>query len=177
MIEWLSDSYGVNLNAIVLSYVKTKGGEELLTKTSVISEEMEQERQRKQKKFEIPMSDDPGTHSAKALKQHLLDYLSRERVTNRRMKDILLPSLLKTKVLTRDQLKKAFVDFDPKYDESKVGYYLTLVSSQLGMTKNDFLRQVVAYEYPRHKWEKDNFSIREQHRDLVKEVLAELSSK
>lgn len=177
MIEWLSDTYGVNLNAIVLSYVKTKGGEELLTKTSVISEEMEQERRRKQKKFEIPMSDEPGAHSVQALKQHLLDYLSRDRVTNRRMRDILFPVLLKTKTLMRDQLKKAFVDFDPKYDESKVGYYLTLVSSQLGMTKNDFLRQVVAYEYPRHHWEKDNFSIREQYRDLVKEVLAELGEK
>jgi len=175
MIEWLSDSYGVNLNAIVLSYVKTKAGEELLTKTSVISEEMEQERRRKQKKFEIPMSDEPGTHPAQTLRQLLVDYLSRDRVTNRRMRDILFPALLKTKTLTRDQLKKAFVDFDPKYDESKVGYYLTLVSSQLGMKKNDFLRQVIAYEYPRHHWEKDNFSIREQYRDLVREVLEELN--
>lgn len=175
MIEWLSDSYGVNLNAIVLSYVKTKAGEELLTKTSVISEEMEQERRRKQKKFEIPMSDEPGTHPAQTLRQLLVEYLSRDRVTNRRMRDILFPALLKTKTLTRDQLKKAFVDFDPKYDESKVGYYLTLVSSQLGMKKNDFLRQVIAYEYPRHHWEKDNFSIREQYRDLVREVLEELN--
>ena len=51
MIDWLSDSYGVNVNAIVISYVKTKGGEELLEKTSIISEEMEEERRRKQKKF------------------------------------------------------------------------------------------------------------------------------
>jgi len=27
MIEWLSDSYGVNVNAVVLSYVKTRDGE------------------------------------------------------------------------------------------------------------------------------------------------------
>lgn len=154
-----------------------EGGEELLTKTSVISEEMEQERWSKQKKFEIPMSDEPGTHDAQALKQHLRDYLARDGVTNQRMRDILFPALLKTKTLTRDQLKKAFVDFDPKDDEKKVGYYLSLVSSQLGMTKNDFLRQVVAYEYPRHHWEKDNFSIREQYRNLVKEVLAELGRK
>ncbi|NMD04725.1 MAG: DUF91 domain-containing protein, partial [Deltaproteobacteria bacterium] len=66
MVAWLSNSYGVNLNAIILSYVKTKGGEELLTKTSVISEEIEQERRRKQKKFEIPMSDEAGTHSSAA---------------------------------------------------------------------------------------------------------------
>ena len=171
MIEWLSDSYGVNINAIVLSYVRTRGGDELLTKTSIISEEMEQERSRKQKKFEIPMSDDPGTHDIQILKQLLLSYLSREKVTNKRMRDILFPALLKTKVLSRDQLKKAFVDFDSNYDETKVGHYLTLVSSQLGMKKNDFLRQVVAYEYPRHHWEKDNFSIREQYRDLVSEVL------
>jgi hypothetical protein len=53
MVEWLSDSYGVNINAIVLSYVKTKSGNELLTKTSIISEEMEQERFQKPKKFKL----------------------------------------------------------------------------------------------------------------------------
>jgi hypothetical protein len=177
MIEWLSDSYGVNLNAIVLSYVKTKGGEELLTKTSIISEEMEEERRRKQKKFEIPMSDDPGMHDLQKLKQLLCDYLSRDKVTNQRMRDILFPALLKTQVLSRDQVKKAFVDFDPTYDESKVGYYLTLVSSQLGMKKNDFLRQVVSYEYPRHHWEKDNFAIRPEYQNLVKDILEELRGK
>jgi len=171
MIEWLSDSYGVNLNAIVLSYVKTKGGEELLTKTTIISEEMEEERRRKQRKFEIPMSDDPGAHDSDRLRELLREYLSRDKVTNQRMRDILFPALLKTKVLSRDELKKAFVGFDPKYEESKVGYYLTLVSSQLGMKKNDFLRQVVSYEYPRHHWEKDNFAIRPEHRALVKDVL------
>ncbi len=174
MIEWLSDSYGVSVNAIVLSYVKTKGGEELLTRTSIISEEMEQERVRKQKKFEIPMSDKPGNHDVPTLKSYLCKYLARDRVTNRRMREIVFPALLKTKVLSRDELKKAFVEFDPSDDESKVGYYLSLISSQLGMTKNDFLRQVLAYEYPRHHWEKDNFSIRDQYRDLVKEVLEEI---
>ena len=57
MIEWLSDNYAVNVNAVVLSYVKTKSGDELLTKTSIISEEMEQERRRK-KKFEVHNLDD-----------------------------------------------------------------------------------------------------------------------
>ena len=172
MIEWLSDSYGVDVNAIVLSYVKTKSGDELLIRTSVISEEVEQERSRKRKKFEIPMSDDPGNHDVAELKPLLLDYLARDKVTNRRMRKILFPALLKTKVLTRNELKKAFVEFDPSYDESKVGYYITLVSSQLGMKKNDFLRQVVGYE--KHHFEKDNFSIREEHRALVQEVLQEL---
>lgn len=177
MIEWLSDSYGVNVNAIVLCYVKTTAGDELLMKTSIISEEMEQERSRKQKKFEIPMSDDPGNYDTPLLKQLLHDYLSRDKVTNRRMRDILFPALIRNKVVSREQLKKAFVEFDPNYDESKVGYYLTLISSQLGMKKNDFLRQVVVYDYPRHLWEKDNFSIRPECRELVKEVLESLNEK
>jgi hypothetical protein len=174
MIEWLSDNYAVNVNAVILSYAKTKGGDEILTRTSIISEEIEHERTRKQKKFEIPMSDDPGQHDPEHLKKLLSDYLSRDRVTNQRMRAILFPALLATEVLTRAALKKAFVTFDPQYDESKVGYYLTLVSSQLGMKKNDFLRQVVKYGYPRHQWEKDNFSIRAEYRDLVGEVLTDL---
>lgn len=177
MIAWLSDTYAVNINAIVLSYLRTKSGDELLTKTSVISEELEQQRARKQKKFEIPMSDEPGGYDIPRLKQLLVDYLSRDRVTNRRIRDILLPACLKKTVLTRDQLKREFIEFDPSYDESKVGYYLTLISRQLGMKKNDFLRQVVAYDYPKHHWEKDSFSIRDQYRDLVEETLRELKDK
>lgn len=56
MVEWLSDSYGVNVNAVVLSYVKTKGGEELLIKTSIISEEIEGdgEGNRRSLRFQCP---------------------------------------------------------------------------------------------------------------------------
>jgi len=177
MIEWLSGSYGVNANAIVLNYVRTRAGDELLMKTSIISEEIELERSRKQKKFEIPMSDDPGTYDTQELRALLIEYLSRDSVTNVRIREILLPALLKRNVLSRDQLKKAFIEFDPTKDESKVGTYLTTVSGQLGMTKNDFLRQVIAYDYPRYDWEKDNFAIREEYRELVEEVLAELRGK
>jgi hypothetical protein len=182
MIEWLSDSYEVNINAIVLNYVKTKGGDELLMKTSVISEEAEQERSGKRKKFEIPMSDEPPAidYDIPSLKRLLLDYLSRDRVTNRRMRDILLPALLKIKepeTLSRDQLSIKFVEFDQNCNESKVGFYLTSISSQLGMKKNDFLRQVVAYEYPRHHWEKDNFSIRPKYRYTVADILEELKKR
>jgi len=174
MIEWLSESYSVNVNAVVLSYIKTRQGDELLTRTSIISEETEQERSRKQKKFEIRMSDTPGEYENARLRELLRDYLSRDKVTNQRMRDILFPALLRTSILTRVQLKRAFMEFDSTYDESKVGYYLSLVSMQLGMKKNDFLRQVIAYEYPRHKWEKDNFSIPDRYHDLVMAVLDEL---
>jgi hypothetical protein len=175
MIEWLSDGYGVNVNGIVLSYVKTKSGDELLTKTSIISEELEQERVGKQKKFVIKMSDVPGTHEISSLKELLLHYLSRDKVTNQRIRDFLLPACLKKKVVTREDLKKEFLD--AHYDESKVEFILMPISGQLGMLKNDFLRQILAYETPKHPWEKDNFSIRDQYRDLVKDVLTELKQK
>jgi hypothetical protein len=54
---------------------------------------------------------------------------------------------------------------------------LHYIASQLGMKKNDFLRQAVSYEYPRHHWEKDNFAIRPEYKDLIKEVLEELKEK
>ena len=31
----------------------------------------------------------------------------------------------------------------------------------MGMEKNDFLRQVIGYEYPTNEWEKDNYFIRQ----------------
>lgn len=51
MVEWLSNTYSVNINAVILNYIKTAKGEELLLKTSIISEEVEQERVKKQRKF------------------------------------------------------------------------------------------------------------------------------
>jgi len=100
-----------------------------------------------------------------------LEFLTRDEI------DVLLPTLLKRKTLTREQLKKGLLEYDSNLDASKVGYHLTTMSSQLGMKKNDFLRQVVAYEYPNYKWEKDNFSLREQYKHLVREVLDEIKSR
>ncbi len=177
MVEWLSDNFSVNINAVVLNYVKTASGDELLTKTSIISEEFEQERVKKQKKFQIAMSDDPGTYQPDKLRKLLREYLSRQRVTNQRLRDVLLPALLKRNTLTREQLKKELLEYDSTLDASKVGLNLSTVSSQLGMQKNDFLRQVVEYEYPNYAWEKDNFSIREEFKDLVREVLDEIKDK
>ena len=56
-------------------------------------------------------------------------------------------------------------------DEGQVGYFLALISSQLGFKWNDYLRQVISYDFPNNKWEKDNFAIRPEYRELVKEVL------
>lgn len=52
MIEWLSSNFNVNINAIILNYIKTTNGDELLSKTSIISEELEQERAAKRKHWD-----------------------------------------------------------------------------------------------------------------------------
>ncbi len=174
MIEWLSDGFGVNINAVVLNYIKTSGGEELLAKTSIISEQLEKERVQKKKKFQIPMSDEPGNYDEETLKQLLKQYLGRQAITSQRIRDVLLPPLLKNKVVTREQIKQELVKSDPNIEASKAGYYLTTMSAQLGMKKNDFLRQILSYEYPTYAWEKDNFSLREEHSQLVAEILGEL---
>lgn len=174
MIEWLSDSYGVNVNAIALKYVKTSSGDEVLTKTAIISEEIELERVKSKKKFQIPMSDDPGNYDRDKLKQLLTDYLSQNMVSAQRIRDILLPACLAKGVLTREQLKEEFVNSDEQTDISKAGYFLSLISSQVGMLKNDFLRQVIKYEYPNYNWEKDKYQIRDEYKSLVKEVIESL---
>lgn len=175
MIEWLSDGYGVNINAIILSYVKTINGEEILMRTSIISEEIEQERVKKKKKFEIPMSDEPGDYDENILHEKLKAYLSRSSKTNQRIQKILLPACIEKDKVSREDLKKKYIEFDPNADESKIGYYLTPISSQLGMKKNDFLRQVIKYEYPRFEWEKDNFRIEDKYRKMVEAILKEIA--
>ena len=175
MIEWLSDGYNVNINAIILSYVKTSNGEEMLMRTSIISEELEQERVQKKKKFTIPMSDEPGEYSEEELKKKIKNYLSKTSKTIIRIKNVLIPACQEKKVVTREDLKNKYMQFDPDADETKIGYYVTPISSQLGMKKNDFLRQIIKYEYPKYSWEKDNFELIEKYKKLVEEVIKEIN--
>lgn len=120
--------------------------------------------------------DAPGTYDVLQLKQLLLDYLAQTSVASSRIRDILLPACLKNKVLTREQLKTAISGFGPNCSKGKIRSHVTLVSSQLGMLKNDFLRQVIQYGYPNHHWEKDHFFIKDQYRTLVAEVLEQLKT-
>ena len=170
MINWLSDTYNVSINAVVLKYIKTRSGDELLTKTSIISEEIEQERISR-KKFRIAMSDEPGTHDEPELKRLLRDYLSLDMYSARRIRRVLLPVCLERKVVTREDLKQDFVTREEAESARDAGYFLSLISVQVGMKKNDFLRQVIGYEYPNNPWEKDRYRIRDGYRELVREVL------
>jgi hypothetical protein len=170
MIEWLSEQYGVGINAVVLKYVRTSGGTELLTKTAILSEETEEERVRK-KKFTIPTSDEPGHYPLDELKRLLKTYLSHGGVTARRMREVVFPACLVREVVTREALKQELVSRQMVDDPAKAGFALSVISLQFGMLKNDFLRQVISYEHPRHWWEKDNYRLRPEYRSLVVQIL------
>jgi hypothetical protein len=173
MINWLSERYNMDINAVVLHYVVTSSGDEILTKTALISDDVVEERV-KQRKFRIPMSDEPGNYEEDELRELLACYLSQDMISARRIRDVLLPVCLASEKVQREQLKEEFVRRGAAEDTTKAGYYLTVISSQIGMEKNDFLRQVIGYEYPTYSWEKDNYFIRSEYQDLVKDVLRQL---
>jgi hypothetical protein len=173
MINWLSTAYNFDVNAVVLHYIMTSSGDELLAKTAVISEEVAEQRVRR-RKFQIPMSDEPGTYEKDELRQMFMRYLSQDMVTAQRIRDILLPAALKHKRVQREKLKEEFVKHGIADEVSKAGLHLTGISQQLGLEKNAFLRQVIGYEYPNYPWEKDNYFVRDEYRELVKEILKEL---
>lgn len=174
MIDWLSSKFDISINAIILQYVKTSSGNELLSRTVIIPEEVEKAKATK-KKFSIPMSDTPGEYEIEKLKELLINYLNNKLYSAKRIRDIILPALLNNEVMTREQLKKELVKSGEAENESQAGYFLSLISGQLGHEWKDYLRQIISYNYPNYSWEKDNFSIRSEYRDLVKEILTEIS--
>lgn len=178
MIEWLSDSFDVGINAIILNYSKTANGSELLSRTVTIPEEVEKEKTNK-RKFKIKMSDEAGQYEDEKLKELLKKYFSGSRKSANRIKNVLLPALLEHETLTRNQLKKEFVETGEAPDENQAGYRIALISKQLGNAKKDYLRQIINYEYPNPNkdWKKDNFSLRDEYKEFTKRLLDELNSK
>lgn len=175
MVNWLSKSYDVSVNAIVLKYVCTRKGDELLTRVAVISEEVEKQRVEKKKKFQIAMSDVPGNYPDDELRQKVAQYLSSSLWSSQRLRKVVIPVLLRDGKATREQLKEEFVRVGMADNVNQAGYFLSLISQQVGMAKNDFLRQVMGYEFhPNHPWLKEVYFIREEYRELLEETLHEL---
>jgi len=172
MIEWLSNNYGVSINAVILKYIKTKSGDELIARTVIIPEEIEKERIRK-RQFQVSMSDEPGNYDIEELKNLLKRYLSENRTTPRRIRDILLPLCLKHKVVTREMVKKELINKGEAEDEGKAGIILTTISREIGIERRDYLRQIIRYDKP-NPWEKENYRLVEDYKGLVKSILEEL---
>ena len=104
------------------------------------------------------------------------NYLSQNLYSSRRIRDVLLPVCLENTHISRDKLKEEFVKQGEASDLSNAGYFLSLISSQVGQKKNDYLRQIIGYEYPNYPWEKDNYQIREGYKELVENLLKDLKS-
>ncbi|GAB4240059.1 MAG: hypothetical protein Kow00109_15090 [Acidobacteriota bacterium] len=171
MIEWLSGSFGVPVNAVVLTYVKTLSGDELIARTMIIPEELDRERAAR-RQFKIAMSDEPGRYDDEELRELLRSYLSSELPTPRRIREILLPLCLDKPVVTREDIKSELVRRGEAPDEGKAGTILTTISGAIGLKKRDYLRQVIAYDRPGpQSWEKDHYRIVSEYRELVQDVL------
>lgn len=121
------------------------------------------------------MSDEPSCYDEDQLKDLLTTYFSQNLFTAQRIRDVLLPACLEREHITREELKQEFIKKNAASDSSKVGYFLSLISGQIGMQKNDFLRQIVGYEYPNNLWEKDNYFIRSEYHTFVKNLLESLN--
>ncbi len=116
MIEWLSSNFDLSVNAIILNYVKTSNGTELLSRTVTIPEEIAKEKTSK-KKFKIEMSDEPGEYETDKLMELLKAYFKRANYSANRMKNVLLPALLSKNKITRRELKEEFVKTGEAPDE------------------------------------------------------------
>ena len=44
MVEWLSDNYDMSINVLILKYTKTKSGDEIIARTTIIPEDVEMEK-------------------------------------------------------------------------------------------------------------------------------------
>jgi len=172
MIEWLSNNYGVSVNAIVLKYIKTKNGEELMARTVIIPEEIEKERTKK-RQIQILMSDESGNYDKEELKELLVKYLSEDRATPRRIREILLPLCLKHATVTREMIKQELIEKGEASDVGKAGLILTTISKEIGIKKRDYIRQIIHYDKP-NPWEKENYRLADIYKDLVKDSLDEV---
>lgn len=172
MIEWLSNNYGVSINAVVLRYMQTKSGDELIARTMIISEEVERERTRKQQR-QIRMSDKPGDYNDEELRDELKKYFLEDRLTPRRVREVLLPLCLRHDVVTREMIKQELIQRGEAADEGKAGTISTTISRELGIEQRDYLRQIIQYERP-NPWEKENYRLVEKYKDMVKNLLDEL---
>ncbi len=143
MIEWLSEKYDLAINAVVLKYIKTSSGNELISRIAIIPEEIEKEKVNK-KKYKIEMSDERGNYKEEKLIELLVKYLEADLWSSRRIRQLMLPLLLESEgVVTREELKKKFMEVGGVLggnDAKQAGLFIALISNQLGQKKKDYLR-------------------------------------
>ena len=72
-------------------------------------------------------------------------------------------------------IKKELINKGEAEDERKAGIILTTISREIGIERRDYLRQIIRYDKP-NPWEKENYRLVEDYKDLVKTILEELKN-
>lgn len=173
MIEWLSNNYGVSINALILKYIRTQSNENLLARTMIIPEDVEKERSPKRPKGGT-QSDVPGTYKPKELHDLLCNYFKKGGVTSRRIKDILIPLCFKNQTVSREMIKEELIKQEETSEYGKAGIIVTTISKEIGFAPKDYLRQIIQYDKP-NPWEKENYRLVNEYKDIVKNLLKELN--
>jgi hypothetical protein len=170
MVEWMSHNYDIGINAVLLRYVRTSNGDEIIMQTTVVPEEVVREKTKRQRTFQIPMSDEPGSYPMDELRSRWKQYLANGSDTATWIRQILLPACLQSDKVSRDTIKQQLVEKHFADTLQKAGYQLSVISGQFGRAENDFLRQVIDYDYPTNPWEKDNYHIRDGYREFAQQL-------
>jgi len=171
MIEWLSGTYHMPVNALLLRYVQTQSGDELLVRTMVIPEEVERQAAKQRRSF--GMDDTPGAFEDDELRHQLTLYLRDDRATPRRIRTVLLPLCLEHEPVGREEVKARLIELGEAENGRQAGHVLSTVSREIGMPARAYLRQVIRYEKP-EPWLKDSYYIEQAYKDLVRAVLQEV---
>ena len=148
----------------------SSSGNEFIARTKIIPEDVQKERITEPGNI-IEQSDEPGNDELDELKHNLQRYLAKDSVTPQRIKKILLPLCLNNNIVTRDMIKKELMKRE-KISEGKAGIILTSISGEIGRANRDYLWHILEYENPR-PWEKENYKLKEEYKNLIKEILSE----
>lgn len=174
MVKWLSDGFGVPVNAVLFRYIRTQAGEELLAATRVIPEELERERARR-RSWSLELSDEPGAYEEETLVDLLRRYFSQTNETPRRIRQVLLPLCLENDEVPRDLVRQRLIDHGETDNWGTAGRIASTLSRELALMKNDFLRQVIRYDRAAPSGERDRFRIADEWRNTVTRLLEQLN--
>jgi hypothetical protein len=169
MVNWLSTKFRIPINALVLKYLKTTGGDEILARTMIIAEEVTQRPRKRITSETIP------NYSPEQLQARLEAYLSSGQRVPNIIAQVLLPLALNESSVTRDSVLKELVKRKDSPDLRSAGLSFSSVSTTLSAVKYDFLRQVLGYDVE-YGYQKTNFRIREGYTDLVRQVVEALEN-
>ncbi len=173
MIEWLSGRFGIQVNALLLRYVRTSSGDECLARTVMVPDSLVEDRSKQRRRFQY--SDEPGDYEENVLHKRLAEYLSSTSGVPLYIREILLPLCLRVAPapVERDTIKKEMVKQGLAKDETQAGRKLTTISRVLSFRYYDFLRQVILYEKT-SGWQKDNYRLAPKCKEVVRSVLGQV---